>query len=304
MTADDVVQLYTLQVEPEAQGTRVDIWLAQHVPELSRKASQRLCDQARVRQNGRLVKKSDQVQGGADISYELGDNDEALPAPDLPLLVVKESPDFVVVNKSAGVPCAAVRGRNKGTLAGALLARYPEMREVGFGPRDPGLVHRLDTFTSGLVVAARNQRCFTELRSSLQNRQWDKRYLAVVASGILSDHGQCLLPLAPDPKNERRVRVDERNGKPCTSTFTVFSRGAQLDLIEVRAQSAYRHQVRAHLAALGAPLIGDITYGGPSFGLSPRHALHANYISAPIAGFGALTCDLPDDLRALLESAV
>lgn len=300
MTAADRVQ--SLNVEPEAHGTRIDLWLARHVPELSRKAAQRLCDQARVRQNGRRVKKSDLVQSGANISYELCETDEALPAPEIPLVVVKETSHFVVVNKPAGIACAALPGRNVGTLAGALLARYPEMSEIGFGPRDAGLVHRLDTFTSGLVVAARNESCFLEFRSSLEAHRWDKRYLAVVASNALPDLGQCLLPLAPDPKNERRVRVDERRGKPCKSTFSVLSRGARFDLVEVRATSAYRHQVRAHLAALGAPLIGDVIYGGPSFALGPRHALHASYISTPIAGFGELTCDLPDDLLTLLDS--
>ena len=297
-----MMKVRLLRVEPEAHGTRVDVWLAQHVAELSRKTAQRLCDQQRVLQNGRRVKKSDPVQSGANISYDLDESDEALPAPEIPLVVVKETPHFVVVNKPAGIPCAAVYGRNTGTLAGALLARYPEMSDVGFGPRDPGLVHRLDTFTSGLVVAARNETCFLELRSSLQAQRWDKRYLALVTTGALPDHGQCLLPLAPDPKNQRRVRIDERHGKPCTSTFAVLSRGARFDLVEVRAPNAYRHQVRAHLAALGAPLIGDLIYGGLSFGLSPRHALHANYVSAPMAGLGELTCVLPDDLRVLLDS--
>lgn len=291
-----------LNVEPEAHGMRIDIWLAKHVQELSRKTAQRLCDQARVQQDGRRVKKSDPVQAGAWITFELDKDDHALPAPEIPLILVKETPNFVVVNKAAGVPCAAVYGKNRGTLAGALLARYPEMSEIGFGRREPGLVHRLDTFTSGLIVAARNEASFQELRSSLQARRWDKRYLALVLPRSLPDQGQCLLPLAPDPKNERRVRVDERRGKACTSSFTVLRRAARVDLVEVKCQSAYRHQVRAHLAALGAPLIGDLTYGGFSFGLSPRHALHASYISAPIDGFGELTCALPAELCALLDS--
>jgi 23S rRNA pseudouridine1911/1915/1917 synthase len=216
---------------------------------------------------------------------------------------VKETNDWVVVNKAAGIACAATYAHARGTLAGGLVARYPSMRDVGYGPRDPGLVHRLDTYTSGLIVAARNQHTFLELKRRLQERSWDKRYLALVEPQTLPETGDCALALGPDPKNQRRVRVDSQKGKACYSAFQIVRRGKNADLVEVCAKTAYRHQVRAHLAALGAPLLGDELYGGLPSGLAPRHALHASYIAIPIADFGIVTSDLPGDLRVLLDES-
>jgi 23S rRNA pseudouridine1911/1915/1917 synthase len=136
----------------------------------------------------------------------------------------------------------------------------------------------------------------------LNAHAWDKRYLAVVGAGSLPDNGECNAPLAPDPKNHRRVIVDARHGQRCSTTFTVARRGARFDLVEARASNAYRHQVRAHLSLLHAPLIGDALYGGPDCAMSPRHCLHASYIAIPALGWTPVTCPLPDDLRALLDA--
>lgn len=268
---------------------------------LSRRHAQQLCNAGQVLQNGRVSKKSDPVIPGATVTIVAQLSQAAAPSPDIALDLIRVTDDHVVVNKPAGLPCAALRGKTEGTLAGALIARFPEMSGVGHSSLDPGLLHRLDTYTSGLVLAARNPRTFDELKALLSTKAWDKRYLAVVRAGSLPDSAECDAPLGADPKNHRRVTVDARRGQPCTTSFSIVKRGPQFDVVEARASNAYRHQVRAHLALLHAPLIGDALYGGPDCGLSPRHALHASYIAIPALGWAPVTCPLPADLRALLD---
>jgi len=293
---------FTLVVDRAQLPLRMDVWLSEVCPTLTRRHAAQLCNAGQVRQNGRVAKKSDPVIPGATVVVLAQLSQAAAPAPELTLDVVYVTDDLVAVNKPAGLPCAALRGKPEGTLAGALLLQFPEMLRVGHGPLDPGLLHRLDTFTSGLVLAARNQQAFARFKAALSGKLWDKRYLAIVQRGSLPDTGVCDAPLAPDPKNRRRVTVDARLGQPCLSSFTVKERGSRFDLFEVRASNAYRHQVRAHLAHLNAPLIGDELYGGPACGLGPRHALHASYIAIPALGLEPLICPLPADLRALLDA--
>ena len=291
----------TLVVDEAQPKRRMDVWLSEAYPKLSRRHAQQLCTQGQVLQNGRVSKKSDWVIPGATVTI-LGElSQTAEPLPNLALDLVRVTDDHVLVNKPAGLPCAALRGKTEGTLAGALIAQFPEMLGVGHSTLDPGLLHRLDTYTSGLVLAARNQRSFTELKASLVAQGWDKRYLAIVTTGNLPEAGVCDAPLGPDPKNHRRVTVDAHKGRPCSTSFTVVPRGPRFDLVEVRASNAYRHQIRAHLAFLHAPLIGDVLYGGPDCGMSPRHALHASYIAIPALGWEPVTCPLPADLRDLLD---
>ena len=298
---EEKARVFSLQVDRGQPSVRMDVWLKENILSFSRKTAQRHCDQGRVRQGGQVVKKSTLVEPGARVEVELEADDAARAAPDVSLEIAFENEDLVVVNKPAHLPCAALVGRTQGTLAGALIHRYPQMIGVGYGRRDPGLLHRLDTETSGLVVAAKSQSAFDKLRQALVRHEWDKRYLAVVDSGRLADSGECHLPLGPHPKNKRAVQVDLQRGRACSSSYRILSRGSSVDLVEVVAKTAYRHQVRAHMAALGAPLLGDLTYGGRPAGLAPRHALHASYIAIPTAGLEAVTCPLPEDMRALLD---
>lgn len=233
----------------------------------------------------------------------------AEPAGEIPLRVILERDDIVVVEKPAGVPTTALPGREKGTLAGALVARYPEMAHVG-SAREPGVAHRLDVFTSGLLVAARKQAVLDRLRDALSNKLVDKRYLAVVTGPFTRDSGQIEGWLGPDPRDRRRVHSsspEKPGAHHCRTEFKLLrtsNAGPEIRcLIEVRVHAAYRHQIRAHLAALGHPLLGDTLYGGQDAGLWPRHALHASYIAAEATGvprFEVVSC-LPPDLSTLLE---
>jgi 23S rRNA pseudouridine1911/1915/1917 synthase len=180
------------------------------------------------------------------------------------------------------------------------------MEGVGFGPREPGLLHRLDTQTSGALVAARTQAAFERLRSALESGNFDKRYLALVESSTIDDRGVIDVPLGPHPKSGRRVSVSTLSSPGAhvaRSEYRVLERTEQLALVEVVASRAYRHQVRVHLASRGSPIVGDLLYGGLDVGLGERHALHASYVACDAAGVPAfaVTAPLPEDMRELLR---
>ena len=273
-----------LEIEGEEVGERLDVFLARRVPELSRARAKALIETGEARVDGRRVKKSYALAAGDRVTLESlprPPDFHATPDPSLELEVVLETDSYVVVDKPAGVASHPLREGELGTLAGALVARYPEMRGVGYRNREPGILHRLDTGTSGLMLAARDRRTFDRLRRMLRAGEIEKRYLArcvgVVPAPIVID-----TPIATDPRDRRKVRV-------CTDAREVKRLGAQAartevlrstpseqgSLVELRADNARRHQIRVHLASIGHPLLGDSLYGGPPL---DHHLLHASFL--------------------------
>ena len=273
-----------LEMEEGDAGQRVDVVLARRVPELSRARAKRLIEEGVVRVDGRRVKKSYTVSVGDRVTLGSlpGPVDfYAAPDPDLSLDVLVENVGYVVVAKPAGVPSHPLKEGEVGTLAGALVAHYPEMRDVGYSKREPGILHRLDNDTSGVMLAARDQATFDALRQQLEAGEIEKRYLArcqgIVRAPLIID-----TPIANDPRDSRKVRVctDPREIKrlraqPATTEVLTSTPAEHGSLIEVRANNARRHQIRAHLASIGHPLLGDPLYGGPPLEAPPHHLLPA-----------------------------
>ncbi|MGD8316262.1 MAG: RluA family pseudouridine synthase [Myxococcales bacterium] len=278
------MEAFELEVEQADAGQRLDTTLARRVPGLSRGRARTLIESGAVRVDGRLVPKACVLKEGQRVSVdELPPPRDfhACPDPDLPLEVLLETEDFVVVDKPAGVPSHPLREGERGTVAGALVARYPEMRDVGYRRREPGIVHRLDTHTSGVMLAARNADAFRSLEGDLRAGRIEKRYLARCVGAVLAPR-IIDTPIAGDPRDRRKVRacVDPREAKRLgaqrAQTEVLSSRSAAHgSLVEVRANRARRHQVRVHLASIGHPLLGDTLYGGPRLRSPDRHLLHA-----------------------------
>lgn len=275
---------FELEVTEADAGDRLDVVLARRVPSLSRARAKALVGDGIVTVDGRAVKKSHLVEVGDRIVVDSlpGPSDfYASPDPDLDLTVLSETGDYVIVDKPAGVPSHPLQEGEVGTLAGALVARYPEMRDVGYSKREPGLVHRLDIDTSGVVLAARNPEAFERLHDDLRAGKIQKRYLARCVGDVAVPQ-VVDTPIASDPRDRRRVRV-------CTDLREIKRLGAQAavteimnstsaphgSLVEVRANHARRHQIRAHLASIGHPLLGDVLYGGPELEAPKHHLLHA-----------------------------
>lgn len=279
--------VFELEATEEDAGARLDVVLCRHLLGVSRSVAKALVAEGVARVEGRAVKKNYVVRPGDRISIDRlpGPRDfVAAPDPSFELTVLKETEDYVVIEKAPGVPSHPLQAGEVGTVAGALVARYPEMRDVGYSRREPGILHRLDTYTSGVMLAARTPGSFERLRRELTGGQIEKRYLArcigdVTAPRVLD------LPIAGDPRDRRRVRVcrDPReakrlDAKPARTEILRSAPAPFGSLVELRANRARRHQVRVHLAALGHPLLGDALYGGPAEGSPGHHLLHASAI--------------------------
>lgn len=301
-------------------GVRLDKLLVQKVSGLGRATAKRLFVEGRVKilaggaGRPRRAAKGDVATKDDVLELELESPhaaSAAVPDPDTPLHVVLETPHLIIADKPAGQPTAPLDPGERGTLANALLARYPELAGVGFSPREPGLCHRLDTGTSGLVLAARTKPAFVTLTSALKEGKLDKRYLVLCSAADLPESGTIDIPLAPHPKDRRRVYpcvhprdVARYAPRPASTVYQKLREHDGVALLEVRAPKAARHQIRAHLAAIGHPLLGDALYGGPPLaGIEGRHALHAHRIAwdgdHAVPAF-ATESALPADLAALM----
>jgi 23S rRNA pseudouridine1911/1915/1917 synthase len=291
-------------------GERLDRWLVLHFGGVGRRGASELIARGLVRVNGRVAVKSRRLQPGDVVSIANDPSAGVPPDPELALDVRLERADLVVVNKPAGQATAPLHADERGSLAGALVARYPEMAAIGYRPREPGLVHRLDTETSGLVIAARERACFEHLVRALKAERLHKEYLAIVEDQALPERGTIELALTMAAKGSGRVVVDpsgNTDGVRRRSEFRTLERRAGLALVSVTVGRAYRHQVRVHLAASGFPIVGDKLYGGrPAPELGGRHALHASHVAwagdAQVAAF-AVESELPADLATLFRGS-
>lgn len=304
----------TLTVPDADAGTRLDVWLVERIEGMSRARAKRLAAEGKVKVNDHPARKGRILAAGDSVELLEVPPPAMFAAPpdaSFGLSVVHEDEAFVVIDKPSGVPSHPLRPDERRTAAGALVARYPEMADIGYSPREPGILHRLDTETSGLLVAARTPAAFEALRESLRASAWDKRYVAL-CQGHLSAPRHLDAPIAGDPADSSRVVVcfDEREvralrAQPALSEIVSSEPVGAMSLVEVRARSARRHQVRAHLAFLGHPLAGDGRYGGPMVLGLARHALHASFVALPhptTSTVVTLRCPLPDDLQAAVDA--
>lgn len=291
-------------VANDCAGERLDRYLQAKLPQLSRAALVEAIACRAVLVNGRRASKGQVLVAGDRVQTELLDVAPGpAPDPDLPLRIVFEDAWLVAVDKPAGVPSHALRAGERGTVASALLARYPEMAGVGYRLLEPGLLHRLDTETSGVLVAARDAASFARMRAAQDRGEVEKSYLALCAGRV--QPGKHVAYLRADQK---RVRVEreplERAKLVETEVVSAFACGA-FSLVGVRLSRASRHQVRAHLAALGHPIAADSLYGGePLPGLS-RHFLHASEVALTHPASQqqlTLRAELPADLASALAA--
>jgi 23S rRNA pseudouridine1911/1915/1917 synthase len=308
-----------LVVTESLDGERLDKAIAQLVPDLSRARVKRAIELGIVRVNGRRLPKGGTVAKGDVVRIDVGQVSDApaVATPEVPLKVVLETDQVVIVDKPANQPTAPLRSGETGTLVNAILGRYPELvpqdREtfIGHSAREPGIIHRLDTETSGAVVVARTAESFQALKTALKEGRLDKRYLLVCSAEGLPEEGTIEFPLASHPKDQRRVQacvhprdVARFEPRPACTRYRVLKRAGMWALVEVRIGKALRHQIRAHFAAIGHPLAGDELYGGPVIRALGRHALHAAHVT--YAGGGGVdpfdvSLPLPKDMATLLD---
>jgi 23S rRNA pseudouridine1911/1915/1917 synthase len=256
-------------VDAEQAGARLDRYLAARLPGLSRTRVQELIEEGRVRVAGVVPKRSHRVEAGETIEVELVARPSlaAVPEP-LPLDILYQDEDLLAVNKPAGMVVHPAAGAPRGTVVNALLARFGELSRLG-GPLRPGIVHRLDKGTSGVLLVARNDPAHAALARQFRDRRIEKTYLALVHGEMKADAGRITLPVARDLRRRTRMTARRRSGRAAETAWRVLARLDGFTLLEVGLRTGRTHQIRVHLAALGHPVVGDTTYGAPR---SPRVA--------------------------------
>ena len=298
---------------PEGVAGRLDRALADALG-IGRAAVKEAFRAGEVRVGGRRARASDPAVPGAEVELELADAPGApLPQAEMPLAVVASSPRWLVADKPAGIATHPLRAGETGTLANAVVARYPECSAASADPREGGAVQRLDVETSGCVLFARDREAWDALRGQLARRVVEKVYLALVA-GRVSAGGVCSVPLAqrggrvvPVPSEEVALRLPARAGAPraAETRWEVRRAFATHTLLEVRIPTGVMHQIRAHLAHLGHPVAGDDLYGGAAAALAglPRQFLHAHRLGfeRPEGGREVVESPLPAELAAVLR---
>lgn len=265
---------HELKVPPEAQGQRVDLFVGERLS-LSRNRLKALFEAEAVRVDGRKVKKGASLAAGQTVVVEVHDAPAgAVADAGVALVVLYEDDALLAVDKPAGVPTQPIDPGETGTVANALVARLPPLAQVGDDPREAGLCHRLDVETSGVLLAAKTKDAWKAMRAAFSEPgAVDKRYLALVR-GPLADEGEIELPLV-HAGDHVRPALEGEEARPARSAFRVLERKGVVSLVEVRLFTGVLHQVRAHLAAVGAPIVGDTRYGGRTVEGLSRFFLHA-----------------------------
>jgi 23S rRNA pseudouridine1911/1915/1917 synthase len=278
-------------VEPGAAGQRVDQLLCRALPGLSAAGARRLLATGAVRVDGRPARKGDRLTAGQVLEVdergpatETPEGRRVQPDPALELQVLALDDSFVAVDKPPGWPSHPLAAGERGTVANALVARFPECAAASPDPREGGLVQRLDTETSGVLLAARSSRAWTALRQALSEPGCEKVYLAEVAGAAAA--GQSSEPIGRVGRRGARVRVGAgRNPLPAQTTWEVLAHRATTTLLRVRLGKGRAHQVRAHLSAAGHAIVGDRLYGAGAG--DERLHLHAWSIRFRHPGSGA-----------------
>lgn len=295
-----------ITVKALESGERIDALLARSVPGLSRSAAQRLTEDGQVTLKGAPVRKNYKCSPGEEFQLIMPPAEETgLVAQDIPLDVVYEDEDLVVINKARGMVVHPAAGHPDGTLVNALLHHCGASLSGVGGELRPGIVHRIDKDTSGLIIAAKNDFAHLGLSAQLADRSLSREYEAIVRGRLREDSGTVDRPIGRHPTDRKRMAVTEKNSRPAVTHWQVIDRYRGYTHIRCALETGRTHQIRVHMASLGHPLLGDYTYGAPSpeKGLEGQclHAWALKFIHPRTGEHIRLETELPDYFKEVLS---
>ena len=291
----------------DTAGERLDAFLARSVEDLSRSAAQKLLEKGAVTIAGRPAKKNEKTAEGMTVEVELPDPEpiDVIPQ-NIPLDVVYEDADVIVINKPVGLVVHPAPGHPDGTLVNALLYHCGDSLSGINGQLRPGIVHRIDRDTSGLIIAAKNDKAHVALADQLQDHSLARVYEAVVHGNIREDEGTVDAPIGRHPIDRKKMAIDRKDGRRAVTHWTVLGRYPGYTHIQCRLETGRTHQIRVHMASIGHPLVGDPVYGGnrkslPGLVGQCLHARKLRFIHPSTQSPLEVECPLPDWFERVLR---
>ncbi|SFP47609.1 23S rRNA pseudouridine1911/1915/1917 synthase [Oscillibacter sp. PC13] len=299
------MELLTLQVNKEDAGRRADAYLASCLEGVTRSAAARLCGEGRVVCGEKALGKNHKLTGTETLTVTLPDPEPVDVRPqDIPLDVVYEDGDVIVVNKPKGLVVHPAPGHPDGTLVNALLYHCGESLSGIGGELRPGIVHRIDRDTSGLIIAAKNDYAHQKLAAQLQDHTLARIYRCIVTGSLREDAGTVDAPIGRHPADRKKMAVTA-GGRRAVTHWKVLERFPGFTYVECRLETGRTHQIRVHMAHIGHPILGDTVYGNkkPVPGLQGQclHAVGLSFVHPRTGALVELACGLPEEFQAQLK---
>ena len=294
---------YSVKVEKKDKGQRIDKFLAAEYDDLSRSFIQTLIEEKKVTVNGNIVDKSYKITENDFLKIIIEEKESEIKAVAMNLDVVYEDQDIIVINKNADRVVHPAPGHHDDTIVNALLAHVDNLSAIN-GVKRPGIVHRLDKDTSGLLIVAKNDKSHKELAKQFKNRTVEKYYYALIEGNLAYKKGKIDAPIGRDPQNRKKMAVRKRRSKKAISRFKIIEEFKTHTLVEVKIETGRTHQIRVHFSYLGHPVVGDKKYGSKNTLNAKRQLLHARKLAVKHPTTGkkiVFEAELKDDFKEILN---
>jgi len=303
MTEDNRFEFY---IGEEMQGTRLDVVLSFSIPEISRSFVQKLIEEGRTEIDGKVcTSKKEKLKAGQVVAITVPPAEELSAEPqNIPIEIVYEDDDVIVVNKPKGMVVHPAPGNPDGTLVNALLYHCSGRLSTINGVVRPGIVHRIDKDTSGLLMIAKNDTAHSCLAKQLEEHSITRHYRAIVYHNFMEDEGRIEAPIGRDPKNRLRQAVVS-NGRRAVTNYKVLERFGNFTYVEARLETGRTHQIRVHMSHIKHPLLGDAVYGPKSNNLGAKsqmlHAKTLGFVHPTTGEYMEFNSELPPEFEAILD---
>ena len=299
-------RLQRLTVSPEDAGVRIDKYLAEQLPDITRSYLQKLLKDGSVQMNGKPVKASTKTAAGALIALTIPEPEEPEILPeDIPLDILYEDSDVILINKPKDMVVHPAAGHYTGTLVNALMYHCRGDLSGINGVLRPGIVHRIDKDTTGVLIVCKNDRAHNALAEQLKEHSITRKYRAIVCGNLKEDEGTVDAPLGRHPQDRKKMAIVRSGGKRAVTHYRVLERFGNYTYIECRLETGRTHQIRVHMASLGHPLLGDEIYGRAKspFKLEGQtlHAMVLGFIHPTTGEYMEFEAPLPEYFEKLLE---